>query len=70
MDVISMSPSKTWDGKDVDAAVVVVDRHSGWVDAYPVRKPGLTSKVVAHLLHERWMDSVGVPQEVVTDFGP
>ena len=28
-DVVSMTPAKTWDGREVDAALVVVERHSG-----------------------------------------
>ena len=69
MDIVDISSSKTWDGKDVDCAVVVVDRHSGWIDAYPAKKKGLTSKAVAHMLHEHWLPIMGVPQEIMSDLG-
>jgi transposase InsO family protein len=69
MDVVDIAKAKTWDGKDVDCAVVVVDRHSGWIDAYPAKKLGLSSKTVAHMMHERWLPTMGVPQEIMTDPG-
>ena len=49
MDVVSLPTAKTWDGNVVDAAIGVVDRHSGWVEAWPVTKKGLTAKVVGRL---------------------
>ena len=69
MDIVDISKSKTWDGRDVDCAVVVVDRHSGWVDAYPAKKKGLSSKAVAHMMHEHWLPTMGVPTEIMTDLG-
>ena len=69
MDIVSLSESKTPDGHLVDSALVVIDRHSGWVDAYPVLKKGLTAKRVAHLLHERWLPVFGIPTEITTDLG-
>ena len=38
VDVVFMGEDKTWDGKVVDSCLVVVDRHSGWIQAYPVAK--------------------------------
>ena len=69
LDIVSMPESKLFDGRTVDAAVVAVDRHSGWIDAWPVQKRGLTSKRVAQLMHERWLTVFGVPTEVCTDLG-
>ena len=69
MELVDICKSKTWDGKEVDTAVVIVDRHSGWIDAYPVKKKGCTAKQVAQLMHDRWLPTMGVPQEVMTDLG-
>ena len=38
VDVVHMGGDKTWEGKVVDSFVVVEDRHSGWVQAYPAHK--------------------------------
>jgi len=70
MDLVDICPSKLSDGRPVDGAFVIVDRHSGWVDAYPILKKGLTSKSVALLMHEHWLPTMGVPQEVCSDLGP
>ena len=70
MDLVDIMQATTHAGQEVDCAVVIVDRHSGWVDAYPAKKKGLTSKTVAQLMHERWLPIMGIPQEIVTDKGP
>ena len=67
LDVVSLPTSRTWDGNAVDAAIVVVDRLSGWIEAWPVAKKGLTSKLVGRLLADRWFGTLGVPAEIVTD---
>ena len=67
VDVVSLPTARTWDGNVVDAAIVVVDRHSGWVEAWPVAKKGLTAKVVGRLLADRWFETLGVPVEIVSD---
>ena len=67
IDVVSLPTSKTWDGNAVDAAIVVVDRHSGWIEAWPVAKNRLTSKVVGRILAERWFETLGPPAEIISD---
>ena len=69
LDIVSMSAAKTWDGRDVDAALVLVDRHSGWVEAWPIKKKGFTSKMAAHLVHSGWIAVLGCPSEITTDLG-
>ena len=51
----------------VDAAIVVVDRHSGWVEAWTVAKKGLTAKLVGRLLADRWFETLGVPVKIDSD---
>ena len=38
LDIVHMGDDRTHEGKQVDSCLVVVDRHSGWVQAYPVAK--------------------------------
>ena len=52
LDIVSMPTTKAWDGRLVDAALVIVDRHSGWVDAYPILKKGFTGKQAALLARQ------------------
>ena len=47
VDMVSMTPAKSWDGRPVDSCLVVVDRHTGWVCAWPEVKIGLTAKMAA-----------------------
>ena len=67
LEVVSLPTSRTWDGSAVDAAIVVVDRLSGWIEALPVAKKGLTSNLVGRLLADRWFGTLGVPAEIVTE---
>ena len=69
LDVVHMGEDKTFDGKTVDSCLVVVDRHSGWIQAYPVSKKGLTAKQAALLLHQNWFCPFGVPRSVTSDLG-
>ena len=62
MELVDICKSNTWDGKEVDTGVVIVDRHSGWIDAYPVKKKGCIAKQVAQLMHDRWLPTIGVPK--------
>ena len=59
-----------WDGRLVDSCLVVVDRHSGWVQAYPVAKKGLTAKVAALLVYNNWFCNFGVPRTICSDLRP
>ena len=38
-----------------------------WIEAWPVAKKGLRSKLVGRLLADRWFGTLGVPAEIVTD---
>jgi hypothetical protein len=51
MDIVTSGQAKTWEGKKVDSALVIVDRHTGWIDAYHVDK-SLTAKQAAYLMNE------------------
>jgi hypothetical protein len=64
VDVFYMNPVK------FDCMIVIVDRHSGWVVAFPESRVGLTAKRVARetLLHH-W-NLFGIPRVVVSDKGP
>ena len=70
VDLVHMGEEKNWEGKVVDSCFVVVDRHSGWVEACPVNKKGFTAKQAALLLHNRWFCSFGVPRSICSDLGP
>lgn len=69
LDVFYMKPVK-YEGKKFDCMIVIVDRHSGWVTAFPETREGLTAKRVARqcLLHH-W-DLFGIPRVIVSDQGP
>ena len=69
IDVFLMKPTK-FEGHQYDCMVVIVERHSGWVTAFPEKREGLTAKRVARqcLLHH-W-DLFGIPRVVVSDQGP
>ena len=69
LDVVHLGEDKTWDGRVVDSCLVVVDRHSGWVDAYPVAKKGLTAKSTALLMYHRWLSTFGLPRTICSDLG-
>ena len=69
VDVFYMNPIK-FEGKLFDCMVVIVDRHSGWVIAFPESRVGLTAKRVARqTLFHHW-DLFGIPRIVVSDKGP
>jgi hypothetical protein len=70
MEICYMPPTKNWDGQDVDAIFVIVDRLSGWICAQPILNKGFTSKKAARLVHHVWMDIFGVPSTILTDLGP
>ena len=64
-----MNPIK-FEGKLFDCMVVIVDRHSGWVIAFPESRVGLTAKRVARqTLFPHW-DLFAIPRIVVSDKGP
>ena len=69
LDVVFMGDDKTYDNRVVDSCLVVVDRHSGWVDAYPVVKKGLTSTLAAQLMYHGWFSTFGLPRSVCSDLG-
>ena len=69
LDLVSMSPDKTFEGKEVDACFVVVDRLTGWVAAWPVLKKGFTAKMAALLVYHQWFDVVGTPSTITSDLG-
>ena len=69
VDVFYMNPVK-YEGMEYDCFVLIVDRHSGWVVAFPEHRAGLTARRVARqaLLHH--CDIFGTPRVVVSDKGP
>ena len=52
VDVFYMDPAK-FEGQEYDCFVLIVDRHSGWVVAFPEHRLGLTARRVARqaMLH-------------------
>ena len=70
MDIVGLGDAITLDDKKVDSALVIVDRHSGWIEAVPVTKQGTTSKVVGTILADRWLEVFGTPSEIISDMGP
>ena len=69
VDLVSMSPDKTFEGKHVDSCFVVVDRLTGWICAWPVLKKGFTAKLAAQLVYFQWFDLVGTPTTITSDLG-
>jgi len=69
LDVVFMGEDTTYDGQTVDSCLVVVDRHSGWVEAYPVAKKGLTSKLAAQFMYHKWFSNFGLPRSICSDLG-
>ena len=69
IDIFYMNPV-THESSTFDCFVLIVDRHSGWIVAFPENRVGLTAKRVARqtLLHH-W-DLFGLPRIVVSDKGP
>ena len=70
VDAVHLGEDKTLDGKLVHSCLVVVDRHSGWIQAFPVAKKGLTGKLAAQLMYYNWFCIFGVPRSVCSDLGP
>ena len=70
IDIVTMSPTTTWDGRNVDSCLVVVDRHTGWVCAWPMAKAGFTAKMAAQMVHCYWFDVFGIPTTITSDLGP
>jgi hypothetical protein len=70
VDIVTMPKATTVEGTMCDAAVVVVDRFSGWIDAWPVLKKGLVAKKMGQLFAERWLEVMGIPKEIISDGGP
>ena len=70
LDIVAMRPDSTFDGRHVDSAMVVVDRLTGWVCAWPIFKKGFTAKLAALMVHHYWFDILGVPTTVTSDLGP
>ncbi len=59
-DILSM-PTVNWMGEDFDRFVLCVDRHSGWMVAYPSQKSDLTAKKAYQLIFEHGWDLFGFP---------
>jgi len=69
LDVVHIGEDKTFEGKTVDSCLVVVDRHSGWIEAFPVAKKGLTAKLAAMLMYHRWFSTFGLSRTFCSDLG-
>jgi hypothetical protein len=67
LDILSLPRCKGESGENLDAVAVVLDRHSGWIEAWPVEKKGLTSRKLGRMFVERWLEVFGTPSEVHTD---
>ena len=70
IDIVSMSHTTTWDSRDVDSCLVLVDCHTGWVCDWPTAKSGFTAKMAAQMVHFQWFDVFGVPTTITSDLGP
>ena len=68
LDVFSLQPC-TYQGQDIDALVVCVDRQSGWMIAMPTTKEGLTANKVAHYIVHQW-DMFGIPSVITSNKVP
>ncbi len=62
-------PEVEWENNTYDAAVLCVDRHSGWMIAQPSHYTGLTAEKCAHLLLDGGWTHFGVPSVVTSDQG-
>jgi hypothetical protein len=69
VDIFSL-PEVEWKENMYDAAVLCVDRHSGWMIAQPTQYKGLTAEKCAHLLLDGGWTHFGVPSVVTSDQGP
>jgi hypothetical protein len=69
VDIFSL-PEVEWGDNIYDAAVLCVDRHSGWMIAQPTQHKGLTAEKCAHLLLDGGWTHFGVPSVVTSDQGP
>ena len=67
LDVLHIGEDTTWDGKLVDSALVVVDRHSGWIQANPVAKKGFTGKAAAMIMYHSWLSTFGIHRSICSD---
>ena len=70
-------PSASHDGEVYDRMLLCVCLLSGYLIAIPIPKPrhedkdeGLTGRIAAHLVMERWVDRFGAPLEICSDRGP
>lgn len=66
-DFLALPECKGSDGVVYDAAFVVVDRLSGYIQAIPCRKKGLTSEKLAQLFIRHCVLFMGLPLEVLSD---
>ena len=55
------------DGRQYDTCLVIVDRLSGYIQAIPCLKEGLTSKRLAQLFFDHWLLRHGLPLEILSD---
>ena len=69
MDVFSM-PEVHIGKETFDCVVLSVDRHSGYVVAFPARKRGLFAKEVAVMMIRHWLTIFDIPCTICSDRGP
>ena len=69
MDVFSM-PEVHIGKETFDCVVLCVDRHSGYVVAFPARKKGLLAKEVAVMMNRHWLTVFDIPRTICSDPGP
>ena len=69
IDIFYMNPVK-YHGRILDAMVIIVDRHSGWITAFPENRKGLTARKIARQCFLHHWDIFGIPRVVTSDRGP
>ena len=67
--VLYMNPTN-FQRRKYDCMVIIVDRHSGWIIAFPESRVGLTAERVARQTIFHHWDLFGIPRIVVSDKGP
>ena len=63
---VFLPPPKRWGGQNFDAMILWVDRFSGWIQAVPTQKEGLTAEKTAHIMMEHGWQIFGIPQIITS----
>ena len=68
VDIFHMNPIVI-DGKTIDCFVLIVDRLTGWIVAFPESKNGLTAKKIATHTTLHHCNFFGIPRVITSDKG-